>query len=71
LILITANTGIDLTAYAEGFQALGYSAVIFPQINMKFFLGVTGMVVATGIVSSVYPAIKALKLNPVEATRTE
>ena len=71
LIAITSNTGIDLTNYAEGFQALGYSAVIYPKINFTFFLGVTGMVIATGILSSIYPAIKALKLNPVEATRTE
>jgi len=71
LIEITGSVGIDLSMYAEGFSAIGYSTLIYPKINFEFFNGVAGLVVATGIFSSVYPAIKALKLNPVEATRTE
>jgi ABC-type antimicrobial peptide transport system permease subunit len=57
--------------YAEGFSAIGYSTLIYPEITFAFFIGVAGLVIATGMLSSVYPAIKALKLNPVEATRTE
>ena len=71
VIAITRQTGIDLSHYAEGFQALGYSAVVYPGIDISFFAGVTLLVILTGIVSSLYPAYKALKLNPVEATRTE
>jgi ABC-type lipoprotein release transport system permease subunit len=71
LIEITGSVGIDLSMYAEGFSAIGYSTLIYPEITFRFFAGVTALVAATGIFSSVYPAIKALKLNPVEATRTE
>ena len=71
LIEITGSVGIDLSMYAEGFSAIGYSTLIYPEITFAFFIGVAGLVVATGMLSSVYPAIKALKLNPVEATRTE
>lgn len=71
LIAITKQTGIDLTNYAEGFQALGYSAIVYPLIEGEIFAGIAVLVVLTGILSSVYPAWKALKLNPVEATRTE
>jgi ABC-type lipoprotein release transport system permease subunit len=71
LIEITGSVGIDLSMYAEGFSAIGYSTLIYPEITFAFFIGVAGLVIATGILSSVYPAIKALKLNPVEATRTE
>ena len=71
LIEITGSVGIDLSMYAEGFSAIGYSTLIYPDITFEFFIGVAGLVVATGMLSSVYPAIKALKLNPVEATRTE
>jgi ABC-type lipoprotein release transport system permease subunit len=71
VIRLTEHTGINLSQYAEGFEALGYSANIFPQITAGFFGIVTILIIITGILSSVYPAMKALKLNPVEAIRNE
>jgi ABC-type lipoprotein release transport system permease subunit len=71
VITITATTGINLSQYAQGFEALGYSALVYPQISAGFFGVVTVLIIITGVVSSVYPALKALKLNPVEAIRTE
>lgn len=71
LIRITGNTGINLAQSAEGFEALGYSSVVYPEISAGFFGIVTILIIITGILSSIYPAIKALKLNPVEAIRAE
>ena len=71
VILLTARNGINFLQYAEGMEAWGYTAHIFPQIDATFFIMMTVMVILTGILSSVYPALKALKLNPVEAIRTE
>jgi ABC-type lipoprotein release transport system permease subunit len=71
VIRITASTGINLSQYAQGFEAMGYSALVYPQISAGFFGVVTVLIIITGVVSSVYPALKALKLNPVEAIRTE
>jgi putative ABC transport system permease protein len=71
VVKLTMHTGINLSQYAEGFGALGYSAMIYPRINAGFFIIVTILIITTGMVSSVYPALKALKLNPVEAIRTE
>jgi ABC-type lipoprotein release transport system permease subunit len=71
VVNLTANTGINLSQYAEGFAALGYSADVYPQISAGFFGIVTILIIITGILSSVYPAMKALKLNPVDAIRTE
>lgn len=71
-IWITGNTGLDLRVlFGEGLAALGYSAHIFPTISWDIFFGVAGLVILTGIVASVYPARKALKLNPAEATRID
>jgi putative ABC transport system permease protein len=70
-VQLTARNGINFTQYAEGMEALGYSAHIYPGIGADVFIMITIMIIITGILSSVYPALKALKLNPVEAIRTE
>ena len=70
-ILLTSKNGINFAQYAEGMEAIGYSAHIFPEISVSFFIMVVIMIFITGIASSVYPALKALKLDPAEAIRTE
>jgi ABC-type lipoprotein release transport system permease subunit len=70
-VLLSAKNGINFTQYAEGMEAYGYSAHIFPEISIRFFIIVTILIILTGILSSVYPAYKALKLDPAEAIRTE
>lgn len=71
VIAITGKTGINLMKYSEGMEAIGYSAHLYPTIDLQFFISTTILIVLTGIISSVYPARKALKLNPVEAIRNE
>jgi ABC-type antimicrobial peptide transport system permease subunit len=71
VIAATAEKGINLTKYSEGFEAMGYSAHLFPSIDLQFFLTTTVLIVLTGVLSAVYPARKAIKLNPVEAIRGE
>lgn len=70
-IMIFSNTGINLTKYGEGFEAIGFSSVIYPSVGFEYFIGVAVLVVLTGILASIYPARKALKLNPAEAVRTD
>ncbi len=69
--MATAKNGINFSKYAEGMEAYGYSAHVFPEIGAGFLLLGTILIIFTGIVASIYPALKALKLNPVEAIRTE
>jgi ABC-type lipoprotein release transport system permease subunit len=71
VIAITNHTGINLVKYSEGLEAFGYSAHLYPTIGADFFIILTVLIVITGILSSVYPARKALQLNPVEALRGE
>ena len=71
LIAFTATNGINFQGYEEGFEAMGYSAHIYPVITPTFFITVTVLIIITGILSSIYPALKALKLDPADALRTE
>jgi putative ABC transport system permease protein len=71
IILALGKTGIHFTGWGEGFEAIGFAARVYPEITPEFFLFTSIMVIVTAIVSSIWPARKALKLNPVEALRTE
>ena len=71
MIAATQKNGINLMKYSEGMEAFGYSAHLFPTVDAGFFVSTTILIVLTGILASIYPARKALKLNPVEAIRTE
>ncbi|MEN8137410.1 MAG: FtsX-like permease family protein [Bacteroidota bacterium] len=65
------TAGLDFSAWADGLESVGYSAISYPELEIFRYLQITVLVVVTGILASIYPAIKALKLNPVEALRTE
>jgi ABC-type lipoprotein release transport system permease subunit len=71
VIALTARKGINLVKYSEGMEAFGYSAHLFPSIDTQFFITTAVLIILTGILASVYPARKAMKLNPVEALRGE
>jgi ABC-type lipoprotein release transport system permease subunit len=71
IINITGNTGINFSSVEEGFEAVGWAAIVYPTIEVSFFFGVTVMVIIVAILSSIIPARKALKFKPIEALRTE
>ncbi|NOQ26992.1 MAG: FtsX-like permease family protein [Bacteroidales bacterium] len=71
LTLITGKTGVDLSLWAEGLSSAGFDSIVYPEIGFDSVIIVTILVIVTGILSSIYPARKAIKLNPAEAIRIE
>ena len=71
LTAITGETGLDLSVWAEGLNSLGFDAVIYPEIGFDAVIGVTLLVILTGIIAAIYPARKAIKLKPADALRIE
>jgi ABC-type lipoprotein release transport system permease subunit len=65
------RTGIHFASWGEGFEAIGYAAVVYPVLRPVFLGLITVMVIFTAIIASLWPARKALSLNPIEALRNE
>lgn len=68
-IKILGNTGIDLRMFAEGLSEYGLSSVIYPELQVIYYLNIALLMIAATLIASLYPAWKALKLKPVEAIR--
>ena len=62
--------GIDLSAYSEGLREYGYSSILYPYIENSTYVYVTAGVIITALLGALYPAYKAVRLNPTEALHT-
>ncbi|MFC2175925.1 ABC transporter permease [Bacteroidota bacterium] len=63
------SAGIDLSIVGKGLEEFGISTTVYTNLEPRFYLNVTIMVIVAAIISSIYPAIKALQLKPAEAVR--
>ncbi len=63
------RTGIDLGAFAQGFEMYGISTVIYPVSTPGYFVGVACIVAVAALVAAVFPSLRAVRLKPVEAIR--
>ncbi len=64
--------GIDLSnLYGQGLKTYGYNPMMYPDIDFNMVVNITIMVIITGVIASIVPARRALKLNPAEAVRTD
>lgn len=62
---------INLSIWAEGYKAIGYDSIVYTSFDLNMLVGVTIMVLFTGIIAAIYPAYKALQYDPAEALRIE
>ncbi len=59
--------GLDLSAYSEGLEQYGYDNVLYPFVHGITYVQVISGVFITCLIGSLYPALKAIRLKPVEA----
>jgi ABC-type lipoprotein release transport system permease subunit len=62
---------INLAMFAKGLEEYGFASQIYTSLRSETLVTIGILVILTGVLSAVWPARKALKLNPAEATRTE
>lgn len=62
--------GMDLSIFGdEMMSSFGFTKIVYPEFPFDKLAGMLFIVVATALLSSLLPAIKALRLSPVEALR--
>lgn len=66
-----SKSGINLSIVSKGLEVWGYDTIIYPYVDGSFYLAITAMVVIIAILSALYPARRAIRLNPVEAIRID
>jgi putative ABC transport system permease protein len=63
--------GMDLSQWSEAYARMGFDTLIYPSLEWGMVIQVTVLVIITGIIGSIPPAIKALRLRPADAIRTD
>lgn len=59
-------TGIDLSIWSTGLTEMGFSPIVYPEWDVTLVVNIALLVFLTGVLASLYPAWKALKLNPAQ-----
>ncbi len=73
LALITIKpleSGLDISAVAEGMAMMGASSVLYPKLTAADLLLANSIVIVLGILTSILPAWRAARLDPVRALNT-
>lgn len=69
---LTGRMGIDLAKVGgDSLHDFGFPSLVYPHLDASFFMMLTLLVVITAFLTSIYPALKALRLKPAEAVRKE
>lgn len=70
VLSFSLKTGIDLSfMMGDSFEDYGFSSIVYPVINSTMFLEIVVLVLVAGVLSAIYPAVKALKIKPLEAMK--
>lgn len=63
--------GIDLGAWSTAYKSMGFDTLVYTKLSWSISFEIAVMVIITGIIAAIYPAMKALKLKPAEAVRVD
>jgi len=68
-LFFLGDYGIDLSAFAQGLELYGMSTIVHPYLPGYQYLQHSVLVMLAAVLAAVFPAIKTVQLNPVEAIR--
>jgi ABC-type lipoprotein release transport system permease subunit len=65
--ILPLESGLDISAVAEGMAMMGASSVLYPNLTLADMILANGVVIILGILTSILPAWRAARLDPVQA----
>jgi putative ABC transport system permease protein len=71
LVYAFAESGIDLTNYANAFQFFYMNPVIYPELTQGSAVRILGATLIAALVAGIYPAWKATRLRLSQALRIQ
>lgn len=69
IYLPLSYSGINFSAFAEGLTMVGISAIVYPALTMQGVLNAIFIIPVISVVAAIYPAYRAISLQPVIAIR--
>ncbi len=63
------KNGLDMSAYADALEQYGAEVIFYPAMVGSEYASLMLIVIVTAFVGAIYPALKAIHLNPLEAIR--
>ena len=64
-----SGTGLNLEMFAEGAAQLGWDHIIYPVLTPMEYVTILIVVVLITLIASMYPALKGIQINPLEAAK--
>jgi len=63
------ESGLKLSGVEQGMEAFGIGSVLYLDLPVKYYTVITILTIAVSFLAALYPAYKALQIQPVEAIR--
>jgi ABC-type lipoprotein release transport system permease subunit len=68
-VYFTGTYGLDFSSFSQGLAMYGMGNYIYPELKPDYLVGITLLIFDAALLSAIYPAVKAIKLKPLEAIR--
>ena len=69
IYLPLADSGINLSAFADGLNSIGSGSVIYPILTPESIVSAIFVIPAIAVLGAIYPALRAARLDPITAIR--
>lgn len=63
------HSGIDLSIFSESMESFGIGAILYPTVSFENIIATLIMIPFISVIGALYPAFKAIRLEPVYAIR--